>query len=150
MAPRILVPVDESDNARDAFEFAATTWPDARLVVLHVVDPFDVTGDLEGASVTGDALKARGEQATTFLESYEERDEDHTGDVETEVRYGDPSRAILGAVDDFGIDHVVMGSAGKSGMGRVLMGSVAETVSKRCPVSVTIVRPSKMGETASG
>jgi len=38
------------------------------------------------------------------------------------------------------VDHVVMGSRGRSGVGRVLFGSVAEAVTRRASVPVTIVR----------
>jgi len=42
--------------------------------------------------------------------------------------------------EDLDVDHIVMDSHGRSGASRVLLGSVAETVTRRSPVSVTIVR----------
>jgi nucleotide-binding universal stress UspA family protein len=38
------------------------------------------------------------------------------------------------------IDHIVVGSHGRTGASRILLGSVAETVARRSPVPVTIVR----------
>ncbi|GAB7020902.1 hypothetical protein JCM18750_37640 [Halostagnicola bangensis] len=38
------------------------------------------------------------------------------------------------------VDHIVIGSHGRSGPSRVLLGSVTERVARRAPVPVTIVR----------
>jgi nucleotide-binding universal stress UspA family protein len=53
---------------------------------------------------------------------------------------GRPSRAIVEYAEEHDIDHIVMGSHGRSGVTRILLGSVAETVVRRSPVPVTIVR----------
>lgn len=38
------------------------------------------------------------------------------------------------------VDHVAVGSHGRSGVSRLLLGSVAESVMRRPPVPVTVVR----------
>jgi nucleotide-binding universal stress UspA family protein len=65
---------------------------------------------------------------------------DPAREVETAVGFGSPARTILDYVDEHGVDHVVMGSHGRSGISRLLVGSVAETVVRRAPCPVTIVR----------
>lgn len=61
-------------------------------------------------------------------------------DVETATEEGDPSRGILGWIDEHDVDHVVIGCHGRDGVARWLLGSVAETVVRRAPVPVTAVK----------
>ena len=138
---KILVPVDGSEHSRRAFTFAATEFDGQELVVFHVVDPFDVDASTEEAAWDDDFIERRKTEAEQLLEEYEALGDEHGVSIETGVAFGTPSRAILGAVDDYDVDHVAIGSRGRTGVGRVLLGSVAETVAKRAPVSVTIVRP---------
>ena len=138
---KILVPVDGSDHSRRAFTFAATEFDGQELVVLHVVDPFDVDASTDEAVWDDDFIERRKTEAEQLLEEYEALGDEHGVSIETGIAFGTPSRAILGAVDDYDVDHVAIGSRGRTGVGRVLLGSVAETVAKRAPVSVTIVRP---------
>lgn len=140
---RILVPVDGSMESRQALTEAATIFDDPDLVIFHVLDPFD-PGDVDDPDLTNEKFpQKREEAARELLESYEDQVAEHDVGVETGLAYGVPSRAILGAIDDFDVDHVVLGSRGRTGAGRVLLGSVAETVARRAPVSVTIVRPDR-------
>ena len=141
MAESILVPVDDSRHARNAFERAATAFEGANLIVLHALEPFDVYSVTEEAAWDEEFQDRREREAEALLAEYESLADDLGVDVETRLAHGRPDRAILGAVDDLDVDQVVIGSRGRSGIGRVLLGSVAETVAKRSPVSVTIVRP---------
>jgi nucleotide-binding universal stress UspA family protein len=61
-------------------------------------------------------------------------------EVETAIEVGSPARTILAYVDDHDVDHVVMGSHGRSGVSRLVFGSVAEQVMRQSPVAVTVVR----------
>ncbi|WP_306060949.1 universal stress protein [Natronococcus wangiae] len=138
---RLLVPVDGSDHSRQALIVAATEFDSAEIIVLHVLDPFTVASVSEEAVWDREFMERREGEAEELLDEYEAIAAEQDISVETEIAHGSPSRAILGAVDDFDIDHVVIGSRGRTGAGRVVLGSVAETVAKRAPVSVTIVRP---------
>ena len=138
---KILVPVDGSTHSRRAFTFAATELDGQELVVFHVIDPFDVDVSTEEAAWDDTFLERRKTEAKRLLEEYEELADEHGVSIETEIAFGTPSRAILGAVDEYDVDHVAIGSRGRMGVGRVSLGSVAERVAKRSPVSVTIVRP---------
>lgn len=143
MSDRILVPVDGSEHSRNALSFATTTFDDATFVILHAIDPYDVASVTEKAVWDTEFVEQRKREAEDLLEEYADLAEEHGVSIETNIAHGVPSRAILGAVDDLDIDHVVIGSRGRSGIGRVLLGSVAETVARRAPVSVTIVRPDR-------
>ena len=60
---------------------------------------------------------------------------------EMELRSGDPSAAILAAINDLGPDLVVMATHGRTGMDRLVLGSVAEQVIRASPVPILTVRP---------
>jgi nucleotide-binding universal stress UspA family protein len=79
-------------------------------------------------------------RAEELLDEYRETASERGFEVETLLATGKPARQILDAVESEGVDHVVMGSRGRSGLGRVLFGSVAEAVTRRAPVPVTIIR----------
>ena len=53
---------------------------------------------------------------------------------------GKPAREIVSYAEKGDVDHIVMGSRGRSGLSRLLLGSVAETVVRRAPTPVTVVR----------
>lgn len=62
----------------------------------------------------------------------------YEGDIETRTGIGSAARSIVDNAAD--ADAIVMGSAGRHGAARLLLGSVAETVVRRAPVLVTVVR----------
>jgi nucleotide-binding universal stress UspA family protein len=65
---------------------------------------------------------------------------DPAREVETAVGFGSPARTILDYVDEHGVDHVVMGSHGRSSVPRLVFESVAERVIRQSPIPVTVVR----------
>ncbi|WP_331233309.1 universal stress protein [Natronorarus salvus] len=140
MARTILVPVDESIQARAAFEFAVSEYADDRLVLVHVVDPIDAIYVSEPSVWNETMIDRRRERAETLLADLGAIAGEAGVAVETAIERGDPSRAILAAAADTDADLIVMGSHGRSGVSRVLLGSVAETVARRSPIPVTIVR----------
>ncbi|AGB39389.1 universal stress protein [Natronococcus occultus] len=140
MFDRILVPVDGSEHSRRALTTAATEFETDEIVALHVLDPFRVASTTEEAVWNSDYMDEREREAEELLAEYAELGREFDVPIRTELAKGSPARAIVGAVGDFDVDHVVVGSRGRSGIGRVLLGSVAENVARRAPVSVTIVR----------
>lgn len=103
-------------------------------MVLHVVDPS------EGDYVEPAEDNRPTERSTELLETANERAATKGIDVETDTTTGSPADAILEYAADNGIDHVVMGSRGRSGLSRLLLGSVAEMVVRRSSIPVTVVR----------
>jgi nucleotide-binding universal stress UspA family protein len=53
---------------------------------------------------------------------------------------GDPANEIVAYAEETDVDHIVVGSHGRSGLSRVLLGSTAEKVVRRSPVPVTVVK----------
>jgi nucleotide-binding universal stress UspA family protein len=142
MANRLLVPVDGSDPADAALEFALEEYPDADITVLSVTDPTDVGyGSIEAAPSTFEHLQESAEERTQqVLDEATARAAEHGVDVTTETVVGMPSRAIVEWAENNDVDGIVIGSHGRRGVTRVLLGSVAESVVRRSPVPVTVVR----------
>jgi len=136
---RVLVPIDGSPQAEDALDHAVSEFPDAEIVLLHVIDPIDAGYSAESVlpTASGDWYESHKDTAEELFEGANER----TGrEFETAIEVGRPSRTIVEYAEEGDIDHVVMGSHGRSGVARVLLGSVAETVVRRSPVPITVVR----------
>jgi nucleotide-binding universal stress UspA family protein len=142
MVDHVLVPVDDSDQAVQALEYAVETDPDASITALHVVDPSAIgpAMSIEGAATYGDVLEAHEGNAEALLADMRERAADSGLRIETEYVIGEVGRSIVDYIEDHDIDHVVIGSHGRSGATRVLLGSVAESVTRRSRVPVTVIR----------
>jgi nucleotide-binding universal stress UspA family protein len=142
MVKRLLVPIDGSDPADEALEFALEEYPDADITLLSVIDPTDVGyGSIEAAPSTFEHLQENAEERTqNVLDEASARAADHGVEVTTETVIGMPSRAIVEWAENNDMDGIVIGSHGRKGVTRVLLGSVAESVVRRSPVPVTVVR----------
>ncbi|AEH36890.1 universal stress protein [Halopiger xanaduensis] len=144
MPNHVLVPIDDSSQSTEALEFACSEYPDATITALHVLDPGDfyaATGVEGGTMANYDQLQEHHEErAENLLEGARERAADRGVEIETDHVVGGVSRSIVDYADEHDVDHIVIGSHGRTGASRILLGSVAETVARRSPVPVTIVR----------
>lgn len=140
MALHVLVPFDDSEPARTALEHAIEQFPDAQITVLVVTDPSDFApvpegvGELSAAEAAEEVVSDRVASIRSVVP------EDGTGRIQTAFRGGAPANEIVDFVEEAGVNHVVIGSEGRSGVSRVLLGSVAETVARHSPVPVTVVQ----------
>jgi nucleotide-binding universal stress UspA family protein len=142
MADHVLLPMDGSDQSQHALEHALAEHADARITVLHVIDPARATyGAQAGIPPSSeewfDAEEARAER---LFEDVREQAQEAGVEVTTTTEVGQPSRVIVEYAEGHDVDHVVIGSHGRKGLSRVLLGSVAELVVRRSPVPVTVVR----------
>ncbi len=144
MSKRIVVPVDNSDRSIDALEFAVAEFPDADITALHVLDPGDfyaATGMEGGAMANYDQIQQHHEnQADQILENASELAAERGVEIDTDRVIGGISRSIVDYVEEHEADQIIVGSHGRTGASRILLGSVAETIARRSPVPVTIVR----------
>lgn len=140
----VLVALDDSEPGWDALDHALSTFEDADLTIIHVVDPVNsVYGDMEGGYFDESLLENAMETGKDVLDRAVERAEEAGFDeksVETVLETGRPAREIVAFANDNDVDHVVIGSHGRKGVSRVLLGSVAESVTRRADVPVTIIR----------
>lgn len=142
MVDRILVPMDDSEFAEQALEYALENFAGAAITVLHVVGvPSPMMGQAAGLALADDLEEAAADRAEPVFERAREVAADANQDIETAVGVGHPARAIIDASEDY--DTVVLGAHGadwKEQGRRFLVGNVAKTVSERAPVPVVIVR----------
>jgi nucleotide-binding universal stress UspA family protein len=138
MGLHVLVPIDDSEPAWAALDCAANQLPADRITALHVVDPTE--GDYYSDESTAEVRQ----RSETLREKARERmAEDGVLDgigFGLETVDGKPAREIVSYAEKGDVDHIVMGSRGRSGLSRLLLGSVAETVVRRAPTPVTVVR----------
>ena len=137
---RILVPVDGSEQSLAALEYAIDRFPAGRFTILHAVSqPFASEDGPDGGvlDALNDRLTARGESILDRAKRSVGADDVL---VETALERGEPARAIVEYAAAHGFDQIVMGSHGRSLPARIVLGSVAETVARRSPVAVTLVR----------
>jgi len=139
MDSRILVPMDDSEMATRALEHALTIHPDAEITVLHVVgNPSPMMGKAMGLAMEDDLEEAAAEHASEIFEHAREIARSHDAEIETDVAWGSPAKVIVTRAESF--DAVVLGSHGGSIADRLFVGNVAQTVFRRSPVPVTVVR----------
>ncbi len=135
--PQILVPVDGSEPADDALIYVIDQFPTADITALHVMT------EIGKYASHGDFASAR-EQATADAEAILDRVESLAAErdsaIDTKCLPGHPAKTIVEYATDEGVDHIVIGSTGKSGVKRLLLGSVAEEVVRRAPCPVTVIR----------
>lgn len=142
MSVHVLVAYDDSTQADRALSFALDSFPDAHVTLLTVIDPADA-GSRRRLSLPplGDEWLARArEDASERLAAAADRARDAGVETDTSIEVGRPANTIVAYAEDHDVDHVVMGSHGRSGVTRILLGSVAENVVRRSPIPVTIVR----------
>jgi nucleotide-binding universal stress UspA family protein len=142
MVERILVPIDGSEQAEAACSFVFETFPDATLVLVHVINPAEASYGAQASLPTASEEWYENEKARAegIFEEISQRAGEHGTAIETGIEVGKPSGAIIDFAADNEIDHIVMGSHGRDGVSRILLGSVAETVVRRAEVPVTVVR----------
>ena len=140
MYDEILLPTDGSAGIEAAIENACyvAALADARIHALFVVDEL-VAGAAEWDMVV-EREEARGEEA---VEAVAAAAAARDVPVEKHLRRGRPHEEILEAIDEYGVDVVVMGTHGRTGFDRfVTAGSVAERVVRHSEVPVMTARAS--------
>jgi len=139
-----VVAIDGSEESEKALEYAFSVFPDVETTIVHAIDPMEThygEGQLIYSEEAYEGIKADAEELLADAEALAgEYDANVRTTTLVEWRPNRPMDAILDYVDDHDVDHVIMGSHGRSGASRVLLGSVAETVARRSPAPVTVVR----------
>ncbi|SDQ56853.1 universal stress protein [Natronobacterium texcoconense] len=150
MSSTVLVPIDGSPLSVRALRHAFRKFPDGEVVAYHVVDLFDPGhGDesfVDAPSVyepmmgTDEWYGAVEESTDRLFAEVEEVAEEYDRSVTTESDIGDPARLVVEYATEEDVDHVVIGAHGRPDERRTIYGSVSETVVRRVPVPITVVR----------
>jgi nucleotide-binding universal stress UspA family protein len=141
----ILVPLDFSDPANQALEYAMqlARQLQARLTLLHVTHlpplaDVDITAYM--AQVEASAQQA--------LEACLQRAQQDGLPVQSLLVQGVPWRAIVDQAKTIQADLIVMSTHGRTGVQHFLLGSVAEKVVRLAPCPVLVTRPSAQATAA--
>jgi len=151
----ILFATDLGENTRSIFRLAVSQARryNARLLVLHAVEPLGSTGTaiitnyLAGVAadrITKDMaeeiLAIMEQRVQTFcLEGMAAFGLDRTPETETLVVSGNPAEVILETAKKYDADMIVMGTSTRSFLGNAIMGTTARRVSRYTPVPVLLV-----------
>lgn len=139
MSKRILVPMTYSEESEKALAHALSNFPDAEITVIHVINPHVHYGT-EGYVGYEQILEEEQRNAEELFETATHIAEEHDATISTEQLTGHTPRTIVEYAEEHEFDQLVLGSRGRSGIPRLLLGSVAEAVTRRSPIPVTIVR----------
>jgi len=131
--------MDDSEMAQQALEYALENHPGAEITVLHVAGEPSPMGVAATSLVLEDGLEeAAEERAEVVFDHARDLVAEYDVEITTVVQLGRPIRAILNRAEDF--DAVVIGSHRGSLADRLFVGNVAQTVFRRSPVPVIVVR----------
>lgn len=140
---RILAPTDFSQLSRVAVDAAVmllTGNPDARLTIVHVVEPLHLIGTAEFGLPPDIGLAHRVNLADKEMRRLHS-DYETQMPVETRVLTGHPARTICELAEAEHFDLIVLCSHGHAGLTRMLIGSVAEQVVQDACCPVLVVKP---------
>lgn len=139
MISRVLVPMDDSDTAMKALEYALEVHTDADITVLHVVGGGStMMGEAAKIAIADDADEAASEDAKSVLNRARLIADEYDVEIDTQIEMGDPAKTVIGVASDF--DAVIIGAHGGSISERLFGKDVARAVIRQSPVPVTIVR----------
>ena len=139
MIDRVLVPMDDSEMAQKALEYALDAFGDSEITVLHVVGKSSpMMGEIAGLALEDDFQAAAEERASEVFDIARKIAEEHNTEINTTVAIGHPARTIIKKSEGF--DTVVLGSHSGSIVDRLFVGNIAEKVFRRAPVPVIVIR----------
>ncbi len=145
---KILVAVDGSPAAEKGLREAirvAEAGP-GTLVILHVVNEFQIYYAMEGAGPGADVherLRAESRRILEKARASAERRGLKPKILMGEIAGGSAAPAIVQEAKKQRADLIVLGTHGRRGMTRLVMGSDAEEVVRSAPVPVLLVRAGK-------
>lgn len=139
MSRRVLVPVDGSELATRALEYALDVHGDDELTLLYVAgEASPMMGSATRLALEDDMDEALAEEAEAVFGPARELADEYGVDVAAEVGLGKPASVIVEHAKEH--DVVVLGSHNSGLRDRLLVGNVATKVVRNAPVPVTVVR----------
>lgn len=134
----ILVPFDFSDYSK-ASVIRALEVADQNSTQIHVLHVLPFLIPAEPGVVWGTVDDAsRIEHAKESLRNALPAEK--FGELQLEVRLGDPGTVTAQRAEELNADMVIMGSHGRTGLSRLVLGSVAERVARLAPCPVMILK----------
>jgi len=141
---RILVPIDFSDNSREALKLAVTLAadPEDRITLLHVVEAESWLQRGNAVMMTlSKSDEERKYEAERRLQRWAAQESGPDIKVETVVRTGKVHREILHVAESRDCDVIVLATQPKSWLKRTVLGSVSRQLQRKAPCAVICMRP---------
>lgn len=137
----ILVPIDFSENAEAALDYAVALAGklDAKVHLLNVIGT-QMFGAEYGIAVTPTMIDDILHGNQKELERLAAARAGKAAFGPAQLEFGDPRAVIDQTASKLGADLIVMGTHGRRGVKRLLLGSVAESVVRTAPCPVLLVR----------
>jgi universal stress protein A len=139
---RFLVPIDFSESADQALEYAINLAGklEARLTLLHVIQSVPLGGVDMGVTLPYTYLQDLEAEIMQSMETCLARVTAVGLEGDIVVVHGVPFHEIVETAKTQKVDLIVMGTHGRSGLQHVLLGSVAEKVVRLAPCPVLVAR----------
>lgn len=138
---KILVPVDGSDNALRAVDYALTQARGCPLVEVHLLNIQEPVYDQVKDVMSRDEVERMEIQAGKFVLEPAKKIIDDAGIPNVaEVRIGPIAASIADYAREMGCNNIIMGTRGMGGIKNLLMGSVTTKVIHLVDVPVTLVK----------
>jgi nucleotide-binding universal stress UspA family protein len=139
---RFLVPIDFSDYANQALDYAINLAGklEARLTLLHVIQSVPLGGVDMGVTLPYTYLQDLEAEIMQSMQSHLARVTAAGLEGEIVVVHGVPFHEIVETAKMHKVDLIVMGTHGHTGLQHILLGSVAEKVVRLAPCPVLVAR----------
>jgi nucleotide-binding universal stress UspA family protein len=141
---KILVPIDQSENATRALEYAlrlAKLSAGSKVTVLCVVESIRHSSRQSHSNSIDQLEDLLEESAKNYLDDISKKAEkEHGIKIKTMIKRGRPVNIIIDTAKSEDIDLIVMGSRGLGGFKEMLFGSVSHGVTNHASGSVLIVK----------
>jgi nucleotide-binding universal stress UspA family protein len=140
---RLLVPVDNSDNAMRALDYAIRLAKETGSAELHIVNAHEqpiVFGEIAVYLEVEKAKELQRRHSEDILKPAIEAAKAAGVPFTSEILVGDLARVIAAYGEEKGCDQIVMGTRGLGSIGNLLMGSVATKVIHLTKLPVTLVK----------
>jgi nucleotide-binding universal stress UspA family protein len=141
MFKRVVVPVDDSEGARKALDFAAR-WSQTRGGQLRLVHYLDVQAFPNAHGYGQPVIHLAQQAAESFLAQQKTQLEKTGLHVETSLCLATGKRLGESIAEDaaaWGADLIVLGSHGRKGLSRALLGSGAEQIIRHATVPTLMI-----------
>jgi len=139
MTRRVLVPVDGSELATRALEYALDVHGGDEITLLYVAgEPSGMMGSASRLALEEDVERAIAEEAQEVFGPARELADEYGVEVGAEIGLGKPASVIVEHAGDH--DVVVLGSHSSTLRERLFVGNIAKKVVQNAPVPVTVVR----------
>lgn len=137
--PKILVPVDGSDNSKRALDEALSMakGTGASITIIHVID-LPPTVYVESQKLLDQLTAKFRQESARVLDDYKAIAEKRGAKTEAVVMEGDPAEEIVRYANDGNFGMIVMGSRGLGKLKEIVLGSTSRKVlhNAKCPVLI--------------